>query len=241
MSDSTSERTVTTDQELVREIDQRLDEQENPTSVRAGEWTLSTEDGTGNLMACHSSGGCVKIAVKPAEGTDPDSEVIEEPEVVEAYIAPRFKVKGGIQNIPNNAATLYATWNNGSGTADIEEPLGVWSWTGSTITIPEAGDYMVAVFVPWANNVSGTERSMEVRRAGTIVDLDNRPVANGYAYNRIVNMFRFAQGDSFEVRVYQNSGVALNCGGPNFGDAWAQLSVFKVGTADVAQHERGQL
>lgn len=255
MADTTTERVPQTDAEFARDVDRRLDNAEQPTTLRAGEWTLST-DGQGNLIGAHSNGGIVTIAKKPPEGSDPDSEYVEPPVVIEEHKTPRLKIKGGIKSIANNSMTVYNAWNNGAGSADIEEPAGTWTWDGTNITIPEAGDYLVVVFMPWASNINWS-RYLELRKNGTVVEVDKHMTgatadknnvvnqtagAQWEAYCKVTNLFRCAQGDTFQVAVWQDSGATVNCGGPNAGGQdWAQMMVLRVADSDVPKHDAGEL
>jgi hypothetical protein len=243
MSGSTErERQPTDDAELARELDRRIDEAEQPESMRCGEWTISTDD-AGNLRGCHSEGGCVTIAEKPPAGTDPDGEYIEPPEIVPPHLTPRIKVKGGVFSVTTGGgAKTYNVWNTA---VDFEEPAGTWTHDATNFTIPVDGDYTVKVFMPWTAVLAG-ERSLELRKNGTIVDLDTKlgtisPAAAKNAYCRIVQDFRCVAGDVFQVGIYQDSGASVSAGGANFGDAWAQLSIIRLADSDVPEHERGTL
>lgn len=232
------ERTPTTDAEWARDTDRRLDEAEQPEATRAGEWTLSTQDGTGNLMACHEDGGCVLVAEKPPSDADPDGLHEVPPEQIPEHKAPRIKVKGGIKTLANVTSTVYNVWNT---TADFEEAVGQWTHDATNITIPEDGDYDVMVFMPWASNATGA-RALDLRKNGTLIDQDKRAAPSSWeVYTRIVNTFRFVRGDVLSIAVWQDSGANLNCGGANFGDAWAMLVIKKIADADIIAHDAGTL
>lgn len=58
--------------ELLRNHQRRLEQVENPTSTRVGDWVFSTQPDTGNLLASHVDGGSVVLAAKPASADSPD-------------------------------------------------------------------------------------------------------------------------------------------------------------------------
>lgn len=233
------ERQPETDAEFARDVDRRLDESEQPESARCGDWTISTEDGTGNLIACHVDGGCILIGEKPPAGVDPDGLHETPPEKIPEHKTPRIKVKGGAKSIGTGSLTTYDVWNT---TVDYEEPPNTWTHDATNFTIPLDGDYLFIVFMPWTAVANG-ERSLEIRKNGTIVDLDLRPPATTARaqYNRIVETFRCVVGDVFHVRLFQDSGASVSAGGANFGDAWAQLSIVRLADADIIAHDAGTL
>lgn len=58
--------------EWARNVEKRQDQTEHPTSTRSGDWVLSTQADTGNLLASHVEGGSVVLAEKPASADSPD-------------------------------------------------------------------------------------------------------------------------------------------------------------------------
>lgn len=58
--------------EQVRNMVRRTEQLENPTSTRMGDWVISTQPDTGNLLASHVDGGSVVLAAKPASAESPD-------------------------------------------------------------------------------------------------------------------------------------------------------------------------
>lgn len=234
MADNSTEKVVTTDAQHAREQDRRLDAQENPVTLRAGEWTISSEESSGNLVAHHSSGSGVKLADKPPEGANPDELTPPPtPNQVPAHKVPRMKVKGGAKSTGSGAITVYNVWNT---TADYEYPAGAWALTASSFTIPEPGEYLFVLYMPWTGVVNG-ERSLEFRRNSTIIDIDTDWASSNRTMNlHITQTLICAQGDVIDVRVYQDSGSSVACGGANFGEAWAQMSIIKIGDTDYPEH-----
>lgn len=246
MSGSTeTERQATSDEELAREFDRRLDEQENPTSIRAGSWVISTEPATESLVAHHDNGSGVKLADKPPEGTDPDALTEPPPPAqIPLHKTPRIRKTGAIFSNSHNANQVYTAWN----TVAFEEPAGAWVHDGSTITIPEDGDYMVTVVMPFANrNVGG--RMLALQLGGNDIDRDTRNAerpnpalpapdgGTGELTPRIAGVWRFTRDNQLRCVVWQFSdNTALFCGNASFGAAAAQWTITKIADADYPEH-----
>lgn len=61
-----------TDAEFARNTQRRLEQVEHPASSRIGNWVLSTDTDTGDLIASNVNGGSVVIANEPEDGGDAD-------------------------------------------------------------------------------------------------------------------------------------------------------------------------
>src|SRR4051812_13256704 len=86
MSGTTDPASEPTDNaEWARATDQRINSLENSTSVRAGDWVLSTS-ADGALIASNVNGGSVILAKKPAGGEN-DPDAIEDPAVPSVSVA----------------------------------------------------------------------------------------------------------------------------------------------------------
>lgn len=133
-----------TNQELVRDMDRRIDKLERPSSVRVGRWVLSTSSDTGNLIASHGDGGSVVLATVPPSTQQPD-EVVEN-------VVPKLRLRRlAVQEIPENTITRVEF-----DTIDVAE--GGWSfnrnWGASNpnvgeIIVPATGWYVVVGKTQW--------------------------------------------------------------------------------------------
>lgn len=61
-----------TDAEFARNTQRRIEQVEHPASSRIGNWVLSTDANTGDLIASNVNGGSVVIANEPEDGGDAD-------------------------------------------------------------------------------------------------------------------------------------------------------------------------
>lgn len=136
------------DQEWARDVQQRVENVEHPTALRAGEWTITTSE-AGNLMACHVTGGCVTLAQIPPAGQDPD-------QVSDADEIPTIHVQRvADQNMPAGAVTPVQF----DGT---EHAIGDWgiasrSDGGNTtqVVVPRSGVYGLIGTVVKKNATTG--------------------------------------------------------------------------------------
>lgn len=121
------------DAEWARNTQKRLDQVENPASTRVGQWVLSTEADTGNLLASFVNGGSVVLAKAPEPGGNPDDVTGTEP-------FPSLKLKRTANQEIDNNTTVNVSWDT------LDRNVGGWNATAlpvETITVPEAGLYLV--------------------------------------------------------------------------------------------------
>lgn len=110
---------------------------------------------------------------------------------------------------------------------------GTWTFTTTTITIPEDGWYHVNVEWQWGTNATGnrvvhiTLNSTSVP-AGSIAASSKDP-EDGEPTHTLSHYHTFLTGDVLRVYVFQNSGGNLGGGGPYFGDVRGRFTVAKYG------------
>lgn len=118
--------------EWARATDQRINSLENSTSLRAGDWVLTTS-ADGALIASNINGGSVILAKKPAEGEN-DPDAIEDP------VVPSVSVSlAGTQAITSSGTAVLFD-------SVIAEVGGNWTGglrTFSSVMVPVAGTYMI--------------------------------------------------------------------------------------------------
>ncbi|MCM6774966.1 hypothetical protein NDR87_26335 [Nocardia sp. CDC159] len=136
------------DQEWARDIQQRVDNVEHPTSLRAGDWVLSTQEGTGSLIASHVDGGSVVLAKKPESTEDPDK-------VADSGLPFVKLVRNLLQSAAANTVTPIS-WNA------VVHQTGDWNITApaSTIIIPTDGIYLVLFRLMWETNGQTTTKAI---------------------------------------------------------------------------------
>lgn len=111
------------------------------------------------------------------------------------------------QSIPN------ATWTTVSFSAAISDP---WSrWDGATACYAQyAGYYQVSVRGTWASNATGVRMLAIVRNGSDYVDTQEMTAVNGLDHHMSTSCLVYlSAGEYVQMRVYQNSGGAMNIGG----------------------------
>lgn len=135
MSGTTDPASEPTDNaEWARATDQRINALENSTSLRCGDWVLSTS-ADGALIASNVNGGSVILAKKPAGGEN-DPDAIEDPAVPSVSVA-----LAGTQSIASGSPGSAVIFDS-----VIAEMGG--NWTGglrsfSSVMVPVGGTYMI--------------------------------------------------------------------------------------------------
>lgn len=125
-----------TDQELMRDFNERIRALEHPGAARVGKWVLSTGP-AGDLVASYVGGGSVILSPPPQVGDSPDEVDTAEP-------LPSISV--GLtseQAIPNDAVT-GVHWDT------VLQSRGEWGggpW--DSVEIPEAGQYLLVLNTRW--------------------------------------------------------------------------------------------
>ncbi len=130
-------------------------------------------------------------------------------------------------SVPNNS-TFLIDWGPGPTSADVEYDYGgLFSETNSDrITIKKAGLYLIVFKGYWSSNAGGSYRCMYIYKNGVFYNY----VCTAHALINITLPQTFIQpmvlnvNDYIDVRVYQNSGGALNfaCGSTYLG-LWVTL------------------
>lgn len=127
--------------EWARNTEKRLNAAENPTAIRVGEWTLSTQDGTGNLIASHVEGGSVILAAKPAASEEPD-------EVTDTDEQPHIKVERQATQSESRGTAHLVEWDT------VAYATGDWGFTpvATDIVIPQDGVYIIIYNLVFLNS-----------------------------------------------------------------------------------------
>ncbi len=171
------------DQEWARNTEKRLVAAENPSSMRVGEWVLSTSADTGNLIASHVDGGPVVLAVKPAASQDPDE--------IASTTAPYIKVERQTnQNEARGAAHLVIWDSVASQTSD-------WGFSapGTDIDIPVSGTYQINFHLAFLNPSNVTNKAILMVNAVVVGAQEFTPDTSWYQSMYITDTFNLNAGD----------------------------------------------
>lgn len=111
------------------------------------------------------------------------------------------------QSIPNNAVTAVTF------TSEVFDTAGMFPGSGTEVTIPADGLYLVLAQALFASNATGTVRQASVKRVGgSNVAFTNRAPAPSGHYSQLSAscITLFSEGDRLTMEVFQNSGGALD-------------------------------
>lgn len=127
--------------EWARNTEKRLNQTENPTSTRVGNWVLSTHPDTGALIASNVNGGSVVLAEQPKPSDDADQ--------VSGTTFPHIKVERQLNQVGNRGTTSLILWD----TVVSQTKDDKWGFapTGSDIVVPEDGTYLCTLHVAFKN------------------------------------------------------------------------------------------
>ena len=224
--------------EFGRSVVRRLEDVENPTSVRAGSWVISTGD-DGDLIASHADGGSVLLAKRPDPSQEPDSRVVEFTPMFIAMLVAGQRITGGTSTtvqwdtITKNAGR-WETEDTGTTAASGNDPAQVWF---RNIIIPEDGTYLVQMTMPWNVASEDIKKAMLQHRAvnevdWTIVQADERRAGSGRGYiitHRLGDAYPLRKGDAFRLVMYTaGSGTPLFGFSGNDPYTFGSISLLKV-------------
>lgn len=145
----------------------------------------------------------------------------------------------------NTPAIVLKEMTTGQSIANATDVLVSWqtevknvgfTTTATTITIVEAGDYLIAAQWQWANNATGV-RGLKITLNSTVVSTGSilsqtfPSVTANEAAHGLTAIIDLAAGDILRCYVFQSSGVALSGGGAYFGDIRGRMQVAKWGDA----------
>lgn len=163
-------------------------------------------------------GGASGTGTRLAKGTD--GQVLTLASGVPSWATPGGGTAPRKCLVHNSAAQSINNNTETTATFDTEDSDASGIHSSGTFT-PPAGDWRVTVNFEWAASTGGQYRAVYLRKNGTTyVAADQRPPANnssnGIAAGSVSYEFWGMSGtDTFQVRVAQNSGGALNLYGGN--------------------------
>lgn len=190
MSGTAKVKPPKSDAEWARQTQKRIEQVENPTAGRFGEWVLSTHPDTGNLIASHVDGGSVVLAVKPAASQSPD-------EVADTTV-PYIKVERQQNQAESRGSTHLVRWDTvASQTRD-------WGFSapGTDIDIPVNGIYELKYHLAFLNWSDAPSKAVLLIN-GTVVMAQEVDPEDTTDY-----FISFYISDTFAL----NSGDIISCG-----------------------------
>lgn len=196
--------------EWARNTEKRLGADENSTALRAGEWTLSTQEGTGNLIASHVSGGSVILSAKPAASDEPD-------EVADTNNQDYIKVERQQNQAEARGAAHLVQWDT------LVQQTGGWGFTptATDLVIPRDGVYDIKYSLHYLNSSSAVNKAIflidGVVRDAHEQDFEQAAYVNLY----ISNTYPLTAGNIISAAAY-----TAGSGTFDFGYSGADPTVF---------------
>lgn len=189
------------DAELARNMDARLNQAEHPLSTRMGDWVLSTQADSGNLLASHVDGGSVILAVKPKSADEPDA--------VAGTDTVYMKVERQANQSGPRGSTVLTQWD----TVTFQTPE--WGFTppGADIVIPVDGVYTIHYNLHFLNNSTVINKAILIV-GGTVRQTAQNNGANGalYPHFSISDTFSLSAGTVVRGGAYTSGSGTMDFG-----------------------------
>lgn len=208
----------TTDQEWARDITERVEAGEHPTSLRFGPYVLAVSD-SGAAMLCHVDGGCQKLMDPPSPGQDPD-EVRTEQRLPSIHLqrVESFAVNAGAAfAVPFTAVEHSVNWDVGISTAA----------GASAITVPRTGVYVLGGWV-WIAAAGATFFTyVTVNGTGNIPAIDQKVSGtSGEQAGHMNIVMELQAGDTIDLRVQPSNNTTF--GTPTGANAGAHFYAYML-------------
>lgn len=188
MSGTAKTKPAKNDAEWARNTQKRLEAVENPTSVRVGDWVLSTDASTGNLIGSNVNGGSVILATKPAASDNPDD--------IASATEPYIKVERQTNQNEARGTTALVKWDT------VVSQTSDWGFSpiGTDIDIPVNGIYEIKYHLAFLNASNVTNKAVLLVNA--VVFGAQEFIMGSSAYNSMYI------SDTFQL----NAGDVISCG-----------------------------
>lgn len=200
MSGTAKTKPPKNDQEWARNTQKRLEAVENPTSTRVGEWVLSTDPESGNLIASHVDGGSVVLAVKPAASQNPD-------DIVDSTV-PYIKVERQANQSEARGTTALVKWDT------VVSQTSDWGFfpPGTDIDIPVNGVYEIKYHLAFLNSSSVTNKAVLLVNAVVVGAQEFIMGAAAYNSMYITDTFQLNAGDIISCGAFVSGSGTMDFG-----------------------------
>lgn len=200
MSGTANVKPPKNDQEWARNTQKRIEQVENPTATRVGEWVLSTHADTGNLIASHVDGGSVVLAIKPAASQSPD-------EVADNTV-PYIKLERQQNQQENRGSVALVQWDTvASQTRD-------WGFSapGTDIDIPVNGVYEIKYHLAFLNASSVVNKAVLMVNAVVVGTQEYDPSDAWWCSFYLCDTFTLNSGDIISCGAYVSGSGTFDFG-----------------------------
>lgn len=210
------------DQEWARNTQKRIEQVENPTAGRFGEWVLSTHPDTGNLIASHVDGGSVVLAVKPAASQSPDT--------IADNTVPYIKLERQQTQSESRGSVARVKWDTvASQTRD-------WGFSapGTDIDIPVNGVYEIKFHLAFLNASAVTNKAILMINGTAVGAQEYLPDTSWWQSMYINDTFTLNSGDIISGGAYVSGSGTFD-----FGHSGSDPTVYTSLSIHLISKEEG--
>lgn len=190
------------DAEWARNTEKRLNAAENTTSIRVGEWVLSTSADTGNLIASHVDGGSVVLAVKPAASANPD-EILDSAE-------PYIKVERQQNQAEARGSVHLVQWDT------VASQTAEWGFSapGTDLDVSENGIYEIIFHLAFLNSSSAVHKGLVYINGSAVMAQELNPHVDDpwYVGMYLADTFALNSGDIISAGAYVSGSGTFDFG-----------------------------
>lgn len=223
MSGTAKVKTPKNDQEWARNTQKRLESVENPTSIRVGEWVISTSADSGNLIASHNEGGSVVLATKPAASQNPD-------DVVDNSV-PYIKLERQSNQAAPRGSVQLVNWDT------VQAQTRDWGFSapGTDLDIPVNGVYEIKYHLAFLNSSSTLSKAVFFINGTVVMAQEEEPDSNSWWISfYMTDTFTLNAGDTISAGAY-----VAGSGTMDFGSSGADPTVHTSMSVFLISKEEG--
>lgn len=198
MSGTSNVKPPKNDAEFARNMDRRVNAVENPVSQRVGDWVLSTNPDTGDLLASHVDGGSTVLSRRPISTQNPDD--------IADVALPNLKIRRVNPQGLQGGSTVAVDWDT------IDTNVGGWGLSNQeliqNVTIPRDGTYLIIYKLAWVDSANSVRKAF-LRIDGNVADtLEYDPDTAWFQTLYIPQMYELNAGQQISCLAY-TSGSSL--------------------------------
>lgn len=210
------------DAEWARNTEKRLNAAENPTAVRVGEWVLSTDPETGNLIGSHVDGGSKILATKPAASENPDD--------IADNTVPYIKVERQQTQSEARGSVQLVEWDT------VAAQTRDWGFSapGTDIDIPVNGVYRIDYHLAFLNSSAFINKAVLLINGTAVGAQEFDPDTAWYQSMYLSDTFTLNSGDIISGGAYVNGSGTFD-----FGHSSADPTVYTSLSIQLISKEEG--
>lgn len=207
--------------EWARNTQKELEANDHSTAVRVGDWTVSTQTDTGNLIASNINGGSIILAVKPAASDNAD----EVAGTGQAFIKVE---RQATQNEPRGTTALVE-WDS----VAYQTPGWGFAPTATDIVVPEDGVYTIKFHLAFTNSSAIIGKGVVLIDAVVKMSQEFDPDTAWYQSMYMVEDYPLNAGNLISCGAFVSGGGTFDFGASSADPAvFTSLSILKLAVED---------